>query len=67
MGCGWAHWLRRCQNGPHTANKSGSSLDENSHNKGRGTEPSAVALEALLGSNREAEPGSATGSPNRLS
>ena len=69
MGCGLARWLRRCQSGPRTADKSGSSPGENSHNIGRGTGPSAVALEALLGSEREAGPGSGSGfgSPNRLS
>ena len=49
MRYGWAHLLRQCQNGPHTANKSGISLGENSHNKGRGTRPSVMALKALLG------------------
>ena len=67
MGCGLAHWLRRCRSGPHTAGKSGSSPGENSHNIGRGTGPSAVALKALLGSEQEAGPGFDSGFPSRLS
>ena len=66
MGCGLARWLQRCQSGPCTADKSGSSPGENSHNIGRGTGPSAVALKALLGLEREAGPGSGSGSPSRL-
>ena len=58
MGCSWARWLRWCQSGLHTADKSGSSLGENSYNKGRRIRPSAVALKALLGSEREAGPDS---------
>ena len=67
MGCGWARWLRRCQSGLHTTDKSDSSPGESFYNKVRGTGPSAVALEALLGSKREAGPGSGSGSPSRLS
>ena len=67
MGCGWARWLRQCQSGPHTADKSDSSPGESFHNKSRGTGPSAVALEALLRSEQEAGPGSGSGSPSRLS
>ena len=67
MECGWARWLQRCQSGPHIADKSSSSLDENSHNKGWGTRPSAVVLKTLLGSEREAGPGSGSGSSSMLS
>ena len=67
IGCGWARWLRRCQSGSHNADKSGSTLGENFYNKGRGTGPSAVALKALLGLEREAGPGSGSGFPSRLS
>ena len=66
MGCGWARWLRRCQSGPHTADKSDSSPGESSHNKGQGTGLLAVALKALFGSEREVGPGSGSGSPSRL-
>ena len=69
MRCGLARWFRRCQSGPHTAEKSGSSPGENFHNIGWGTGPSAVVLKALLRSEREAGPGSGSGSssPSRLS
>ena len=62
MGCGWARQLRRCQSGPHIADKSGSSLAENSYNKSRGTGPSAIALKALLRSEWEEGPSSDSGS-----
>ena len=65
MGYGWACWLWRFQSGPHTADKSGSSSGENSHNRDWGTGPSAVALETLHELEREAEPDS--GSPSRHS
>ena len=61
MGCGWTRWLRRCQSGLYTADKSGSSPGENFHNKGRGTELSAVAFKALLRSEREVRSGSGSG------
>ena len=69
MEYGWARWLWCCQSGPNTTDKSGSSPGENSYNKSRGTRPSAVALKALLGSKREAGPGSGSGFSflNRLS
>ena len=66
MRSGWARWLRRYQSGPHTADKSNSSPGESFHNKGWGIGPSAVALKALLGSEREAGPGSGSDSLSRL-
>ena len=65
MGYGWARWLRRFQSDPHTADKSGSSPGENSHNRGWETGLSAVALKTLLRLEWEAEPD--FGSPSRLS
>ena len=69
MVCGLARWLWQYQSGPHTVDKSGSSPGENFYNIGRETGPSAVALEALLGLEREVGPGFGSGSvsPNRLS
>ena len=66
MRCDWACWLRRAQSNPHTADTSDSSLDKNSHNKGRGTRPSAVAFKVLLRLVREAGPSSGFGSPGKF-
>ena len=69
MGCGWARWPQRCQSGLHTTDKSGSSLGENSYNISQETGLFTFVLEALLGSKREARPGSGSGSgfPCKLS
>ena len=64
MRYGWARWLRQFQSGLHTVDKIGSSPGENSHNRGRGTGISAVALKTLLGLEREAE--SDFGFPSKL-
>lgn len=45
---GWAHWLQWFQSDLHTVSKSGSSPDGNSYNRVQGTEPLAVAFEALF-------------------
>ena len=66
MGYDLALWLRRCQSGLCTADKSGTSPGENSHNIGWGTGSSTVAFEALLGLEGEAGPGSDSDSSNRL-
>ena len=52
MGCNLAYWLWQYQNSPHTADKSGSSPDENFHNIGWETGPLVVILKALLGFER---------------
>ena len=66
MGCVWARWLRRCQNSPHTADKSDSSPVESFHNKGRGTGPLVVTFETLFRLEQEARPGSSSGFLSRL-
>ena len=67
MGYSLARWLRRCQSGPYTADKSGKSPSENSRNIGQGTWPSAVTLEALFGSEQKTRSGSRSDSLSKLS
>lgn len=47
-GYSWAHWLWWFQNSPHTIDKSGKSIGENSYNKSWRIGLSVVAFKALL-------------------